>query len=361
MAGPLTGVRIIEMGGIGPGPFCGMLLADHGAEVIRVERPGRSFGPTDTRARSRTLVTLDLKQSDDVATLKALAKTADGLIEVYRPGTMERLGLGPDVLHADNPRLVYGRMTGWGQTGPYAPWAGHDMNYIALSGALAAIGGADKPSPPLPLVGDFGGGGMMLAFAMSAALLHAQKTGEGQVIDCAMTEGAGLLMTALYGLHADGYWIDSRESNLLDGGAHFYAPYKTKDGKFVSLGPIEPQFYAQFLKLLGIAEDPDFAAQNDRSRWPRLKEKLAAIFITKTRDEWCAVFEHTDACFAPVMTMAEAPSHPHSVDRKAFVTVDGVVHPAPAPRYSTSTLEMPRAPVFVDARTLLDKKTNAGR
>jgi alpha-methylacyl-CoA racemase len=361
MAGPLTGVRIIEMGGIGPGPFCGMLLADHGAEVIRVERPGRSFGPTDTLARSRTLVTLDVKNPDDLATLKALAKTADGLIEVYRPGTMERLGLGPDVLRSDNPRLVYGRMTGWGQTGPYAPWAGHDMNYIALSGALAAIGGPEKPSPPLPLVGDFGGGGMMLAFAMSAALLHAQKTGEGQVIDCAMTEGAGLLMTALYGLHASGDWVEERESNLLDGGAHFYAPYKTRDGKFVSLGPIEPQFYALFLKLLGLSDDPDFAAQHDRARWPRLKEKLTAIFATKTRDEWCAVFEHTDACFAPVMTMAEAPHHPHSAARKAFVTVDGVVQPAPAPCYSVSTLETPKAPVAVDARTLLDRKTNAGR
>ncbi|MGE0775493.1 MAG: CaiB/BaiF CoA transferase family protein, partial [Sphingomonadaceae bacterium] len=252
MTGPLSGYRIIEMGGIGPGPFAAMMLADHGAEVIRIERPGASLGIGDTMVRSRKLISLDLKTAADVASLRALAKTAHGFIEVFRPGTMERLGLGPEVLLADNPALVYARMTGWGQTGPYARFAGHDLNYIALCGAGHAIGTVDQPVPPLALAGDYGGGGMMLAFAMTAALLHAETTGEGQVVDCAMAEGAGLLMSQTYGMHAAGDWKNVRGVNILDGGAHFYGAYETADGKFISIGSIEPQFYAQLLDALDL-------------------------------------------------------------------------------------------------------------
>ena len=340
MAGPLAGLRIIEIGSIGPGPFAAMMLADHGAEVIRVERGG-ARSPHGAMARSRKTVTLDLKTPEGVQALRDLARDADGIIEGFRPGTTERLGFGPDVLLADNPRLVYGRMTGWGQTGPYAKWAGHDYNYISLAGAAHAIGPAERPVPPLMLVGDFGGGGMMLAFSMVSAILHAQKTGEGQVIDCAMSEGAALLMARVYG-GLGGDWVDERSNNSVDGGSHFYGAYETADGKFVSICPIEPQFYALFREKLGFADDPDFDPQMERSAWPALKAKVAARIKTKTRDEWCALLEHTDVCFAPVLNLTEAPKHPHNVARNAFVDVGGEMQPAPGPRYSRTMLDAPR-------------------
>jgi alpha-methylacyl-CoA racemase len=342
MAGPLDGIRILEVGGIGPAPFAAMMLADNGAEVIRVQRPGAAISNTDVLGRSRRIVELDLKSMDGVVVLRDLARAADGLVEGFRPGTMERLGIGPEVLVGENPKLVFGRMTGWGQTGPLAKAAGHDINYIALSGALHAIGRPGScPTPPLALVGDFGGGGMYLAFAMTAALLHAQRTGKGQVVDCAMAEGASLLMSAFYGLHAEGAWAPERGRNVLDGAAHFYDTYETADGKHIAVGAIEPQFYSELLKRLGIA-DPAFDAQMDRAAWPSLKEKIAAVFKTRTRDDWRALLEGTDACFAPVMSMAEAPLHAHMAARGAFATVAGVVQPAPGPRYSATPLAPPR-------------------
>ncbi len=333
MAGPLSGLRIVELGGIGPGPFAGMLLADHGADVVRIERRGTVTGAGDTMLRSRIIVELDLKDEGDVAKLRALAGAADGLIDPFRPGVMERLGLGPDALLADNPRLVYARMTGWGQTGPLADRAGHDINYVALSGALHAVGPAERPIPPLALLGDLGGGGMMLAFAMCSALLHAQRTGSGQVVDCAMAEGAALLMTAFYELSARGAWrADQREANLLDGGAPFYGVYQTADHRFVAIGALEPQFYAQLLDLLDLAGEADFARRDDPSSWPLLRRRLEALFVTRTRDEWCNVFAGSDACFAPVLSMHEAPGHEQAIARQSFCTVDGIVQPAPAPR-----------------------------
>jgi alpha-methylacyl-CoA racemase len=355
MEGPLSGLRIVALGGLGPAPLASMLLADHGAEVIRIERKlGTELSNGDTMLRSQKMVVLDLKQPDDVMKFKELIKTADGLIDPYRPGAAERLGIGPDVLLADNPRLVFGRMTGWGQTGPMASCAGHDINYISLSGALAAIGPKERPIPPLPLVGDMGGGGMFLAFSMTAALLHAQRTGQGQVIDCAMTEGAGLLMTAFYELYATGGWELDREANFLDGGAHYYNTYKTADDQFVSIGPLEPQFYTLLLDKLGLT-DPDFDNQQDHKGWPRLKSKMADLFLTRTRSEWCELLEMTDVCFAPVLSMSEAPDHAHAVARGSFVTVDGVVQPAPAPHYSGTALAPPRSPKYVDIETLLVK------
>ncbi|MFC7498605.1 CaiB/BaiF CoA transferase family protein [Enterovirga sp. GCM10030262] len=350
MAGPLQGLRIVEMAGIGPGPFCCMMLADHGAEVIRIDRPGgarpgRAGDPRrDVLLRSRRHIALDLKSPEGIAVARDLAASADGLVEGLRPGVMERLGLGPDTLLGDNPRLVYGRMTGWGQKGPYARVAGHDINYIALSGALHAFGPAGgKPTPPINLVGDFGGGGMMLAFGMASALLHAQRTGEGQVIDCAMTDGSALLMSMAWSFLGQGMWRDERGVNLLDGGAHFYDSYETADGKYVAIGAIEPQFYDLLGRRLGLDADPDFEAQFDPGSWDRLRGKLAALFKTRTRDQWCELLEHRDACFAPILSMAEAPAHPHNIARGTFIEVDGTVQPAPAPRYSrteTATPEM---------------------
>ncbi len=342
MAGPLAGLRIIELAGIGPGPFAGMMLADHGAEVIRVDRPGTRIDARDPLLRSRTLIGIDLKSADGIAVVRDLARSADGLIEGFRPGVTERLGLGPDVLLADNPKLVYGRMTGWGQTGPYAHAAGHDINYIALAGALHAYGRAgEKPTPPINMVGDFGGGGMMLAFGMVAALLHAAKTGEGQVIDAAMTDGAAVLMSMIWGFRANGMWSDDRGTNLLDTAAHFYDSYETADGKWIAIGSIEPQFYAEFRRLTGLDADPTFDPQMDRAAWGPLKQKLTAFFLTRTRDEWCALMEMTDVCFAPVLSMAEAPAHPHNAARGTFVEAGGVVQPAPAPRYSRSATSEP--------------------
>ena len=349
--GPLSGLRIIELAGIGPGPFCAMMLADHGAEVIRVERPGGiKIGTirepaSDPLRRSRKWIRIDLKQPEGKAVVRDLCRTADGLVEGYRPGVMERLGLGPEALLADNPRLVYGRMTGWGQTGPYAQAAGHDINYIALAGALHAFGRAgDKPTPPINLVGDFGGGGMMLAFGMLAAILHAQRTGEGQVIDCAMTDGSALLMAMIWGLRAEGAWRDERGVNQLDTGAHFYDTYECADGRFISVGAIEPHFYAELRRRGGFADNPDFDPQLDRSCWPALKDKLAAVFKAKTRDEWCALLEYSDACFAPVLSMSEAPDHPHHLERGTFAAVGGKIQPMPAPRYSRTVTAAPVAP-----------------
>jgi alpha-methylacyl-CoA racemase len=343
MAGPLAGIRIVELAGIGPGPFCGMMLADHGAEVIRVERPGAAANPRDPLLRSRTMMTLDLKSPDDIGRLRALVKTADGLIEGFRPGVMERLGLGPDVLLGDNPKLVYGRMTGWGQDGPYAAAAGHDINYIALSGVLGALGRrGEKPTPPINLVGDFGGGAMMLAFGMVSALLGVRNGGPGQVVDCAMTDGSALLMAMMWGFRATGMWHDERGANLLDSGAPFYDTYETADGKFVAIGAIEPQFYAALREKLGIAADPLFDAQFDRARWPAQKERLATIFTSATRDEWCARMAASDVCLAPVLDWAEVAGHPHNDARGTFIEVNGVTQPAPAPRYSATPCDPPR-------------------
>jgi alpha-methylacyl-CoA racemase len=342
MAGPLAGIRIIEMAGIGPGPFAGMMLADHGADVIRVDRPGRTM-PEPVLGRSRKSIVVDLKHPDGIAVVRALARSADGLIEGLRPGVMERLGLGPEDLLEANPRLVYGRMTGWGQTGPYASAAGHDINYIALAGALHAFGRAGgPPTPPINLVGDFGGGGMMLAFGMVAALLDARRTGRGQMIDCAMTDGSALLMAMLWGLRAMGAWRDERGVNLLDTGAHFYDSYECADGRHVAIGSIEPQFYAELRRLTGLADDPDFDAQMDSARWPALKERLAALFRSHDRDHWCRLMEGTDVCFAPVLSMSEAPDHPHNLARATFGDVGGMIQPMPAPRYSQSIMDRPR-------------------
>jgi alpha-methylacyl-CoA racemase len=288
---------------------------------------------------------LDLKSPDDIARLRELVKTADGLIEGFRPGVMERLGLGPDVLLGDNPKLVYGRMTGWGQTGPYAAAAGHDINYIALSGVLGALGrSGEKPTPPINLIGDFGGGAMMLAFGMVSALLGVKNGAPGQVIDCAMTDGSALLMAMMWGFRSTGLWRDERGANMLDTGAAYYDTYETADGKFVSIGSIEPQFYALLREKLGIAEDPLFDAQHDRAQWPAQKARLAEIFKTKTRDEWCALMEATDVCFAPVLGFDEAVAHPHNRDRGTFIEVGGVLQPAPAPRYSATPCDPPRQP-----------------
>jgi alpha-methylacyl-CoA racemase len=352
MPGPLAGIRIIEMAGIGPGPFAGMMLADHGAEVIRICRPEAQWNPTDILLRSRQSIVLDMKKPQAVDVARRLIASANGLIEGYRPGVMERMGLGPERLLEDTPRLVYGRMTGWGQTGSFAPAAGHDINYIALAGALGAFGRAgEKPTPPINMVGDFGGGGMMLAFGMVSALLHAAKTGEGQVIDCAMTEGASLLMSMIWGFRAAGHWSDSRGTNLLDTGAHFYDTYETSDGKFVSIGAIEPQFYRELCERLSIT-DPDFDAQLDSRCWSDLKKKMAAIILGRSRDEWCELLEGTNACFAPVLSMLEAPFHKHNVERGSFVTVDGVIQPAPAPRYSSTKTREPERPNPPNADTL---------
>ena len=351
--GPLAGLRIVEFAGIGPGPFCGMMLADHGAEVIRVDRASGGRGGSqpisnkDVLARGRRSIALDLKSEQGIALARKLCASADGLIEGFRPGVMERLGLGPDVLLGDNPKLVYGRMTGWGQTGPYAPYAGHDINYIALAGALAHFGRkGEKPTPPINMVGDFGGGGMMLAFGMVSALLNVARGGEGQVIDAAMTDGTAVLMAMIHGMANQGIWREELGANLLDTGAHFYDTYETADGKYVSIGSIEPQFYAELRARIGLAEDPAFDAQMNPAAWPDLKEKVAAIFKTKSRAEWDELLEHSDACYAPVLTMSEAREHPHMTARETFVEVAGTPQPAPAPRYSrTATAKPEPAPM----------------
>lgn len=353
MAGPLAGLRVIEMVGLGPCPFAAMMLADMGAEVIRIDRkatPGAAnpfpmLGTKfDVMARGRRSLALDLKQPEARELMLDLVAQTDVLIEGFRPGVMERLGLGPEPCQVRNPKLVYGRITGWGQTGPLAKAAGHDINYLALSGMLQAMGRADTPpAPPLNLVGDFGGGAMMLAFGVVCALLEARTSGKGQVIDAAMVEGSALLGAMIYGFRAFGSWSDQRAANLLDGGAHFYDTYACADGKFVSIGAIEPQFYALLLRLCDIS-DPAFDAQMDVTQWPTLKQKIAAIFVRKTQQEWCRLMEGSEVCFAPVLDMAAAPQHPHNQARGSFIEVDGVSQPAPAPRFSRSTPEVSAPP-----------------
>ena len=349
VVGPLSGVKVVELAGIGPGPFCAMLLADLGADVVRVDRTtqvdlgidrGRQFSVLN---RSRRSVSVDLKNPDGVETVLKLVEGADALIEGFRPGVPERLGLGPDECLARNPKLVYGRMTGWGQEGPLAHAAGHDINYIALTGALHAIGSADKPSPPLNLVGDFGGGGIYLAFGVCAALLEAKTSGEGQIVDAAMTEGAASLMASIYGMHASGHWSDQREDNVLDGGSYYYGVYETSDGKFVSIGSIEGKFHDELLQLTGL-QDASTEERNDQSGWPEKKDRMAEVIKSKTRDEWDDIMLGSDVCYAPVLDLSEAPSHPHNVARGSFVEVDGVVQPAPAPRFSRTPGEVQMPP-----------------
>lgn len=341
-SGPLDGVKFVEFAGIGPAPFCGMLLSDLGADVIRIDRPAGSpkGNPKDVTGRGRRSIGLDLKQPEDVSIAAELISKADGLYEGFRPGVMERLGLGPDEALAGNPKLVYGRMTGWGQSGPLSHAAGHDLNYIALTGALGAMGRRGEPaSPPLNLIGDYGGGALYLAFGLCAGIIHARTTGQGQVIDCAMTDGAASLSAMFYGMRAAGIWSDQREDNLLDGGAHFYDTYECADGEYISLGSIEPNFYALLREKAGLSDDA-FADQMDRKQWPHLKAELAAVIRKKTRAEWCDLMEGTDVCFAPVLSLAEAPGHPHNQARGTFVEVDGVVQPGPAPRFSKTPGEV---------------------
>jgi alpha-methylacyl-CoA racemase len=369
--GPLQGYRILEIAGIGPGPFAAMMLADMGAEVVRVDRaqavrPASGGRAGDPLARGRRNIALDLKHPDGVATLLDLVEKADALIEGFRPGVMERLGVGPAECHARNPKLVFGRMTGWGQDGPYALAAGHDINYISLAGALAHFGRhGEAPVPPLNMVGDFGGGGMFLAYGVVCALLEAQRSGQGQVVDTAMVDGTAVLMTMFWGMRASGHFDERHPgTNLLDTGAHFYDVYRCKDATYISIGSIEPQFYAELLRLTGLTDDPEFAMQMDRDLWPHLKSRLHRLFETKTRDEWCAIMEMTDVCFAPVLTMGEAAAHPHNVARGTFVEVDGMTQPAPAPRFSRTAADVPGPPAHAGEHTrevLADWGFDAGR
>ena len=332
-SGPLAGIRIVEFAGIGPGPFACMMLADMGAEVVTLDRVGAKKNLKSVAGRGRKVVELDLKDKAAVVQVLNLLEHADALVEGFRPGVMERLGLGPDAVRARNPKLVYGRMTGWGQDGPLAQAAGHDINYISVTGALAAIGPVEKPVPPLNLVGDFGGGALYLVVGVLAALLEAKISGNGQVVDAAMCDGAASLMSMFFDLTAMGRWTEGRESNFLDGGAHFYGVYECGCGKFISIGSIEPQFYALLRERAGLSESC-FDAQMDRKAWPELRQRLTDVFRTRSREEWCQIMEGTDVCFAPVLTMAEAPMHPHMAARKIFVDRHGVTQPAPAPRFS---------------------------
>jgi alpha-methylacyl-CoA racemase len=329
-------VRVVEFAGLGPAPFCGMLLSDLGADVIRIDRKdARPAAPHHVTQRGRRSVALDLKKPDSIALCLDLFARAEIAFEGFRPGVMERLGLGPDEALKRNAKLVYGRMTGWGQTGPLAHAAGHDINYIAISGALHAVGTRERPVPPLNLIGDFGGGALYLAFGLLAALTHARATGQGQVVDAAMCDGAASLMSYFYGFRAEGTHTRERGANRLDGGAPFYDVYRCSDGEWIALGSIEPQFYQLLRDKAGLS-DPAFDVQMDRTRWPELKEKLARVIATKTRAEWCAIMEGSDVCFAPVLEMDEAPSYPHNAERQVFVTVAGVVQPAPAPRFAAT-------------------------
>jgi alpha-methylacyl-CoA racemase len=345
MAGPLHGIRIIELAGIGPGPFCGMMLADMGAEVIRVERIGGNPGDAgghDILFRNRRSIAVNLKSPAGAETVLKLCESADAIFEGFRPGVTERLGVGPEQCLARNPKIVYGRMTGWGQTGPLAQTAGHDINYIALSGALHAVGRrGEGPIPPLNLVGDFGGGGMMLAFGLVCGILEASRSGKGQVIDCSMVEGAAALMAMFYGLKGIGQFSDERGTHMLDSGAHFYDTYETSDGKYISIGSIEPQFYALLKQKLGL-DEAEFGEQLNPQGWPQQKQKLAAIFRSRSRDEWCEVFEGTDVCFAPVLGLSEAPAHPHNKARNSFVQVGNMLQPAPTPRFSRTPSGTPK-------------------
>ena len=350
MAGPLHGIRVVEMAGLGPGPFCGMMLADMGADVTCIERkPSAAQSDFDKLKRTvtdrgRRSVALDMKKEGAAGLVLRLVETADVLIEGFRPGVMERLGLGPDICLARNPRLVYGRMTGWGQQGPLSHTAGHDINYIAISGALGAMGYADRPpTPPLHLVGDMGGGGMMLAFGIICALLEAKTSGQGQVIDAAISDGTASLASMYYGMRAREQWSRQRADNLLDGGAHFYGCYECADGRHIAIGAIEPQFYRLLLELCQI-DDPSFADQWNKQAWPELREKLRQIFLRRSQDEWRALLEGTDACFAPVLDFDQALVHPHHRARNTFIDIDGIAQPAPAPRFSRTPGSAGRLP-----------------
>ena len=355
--GPLHGRKIVEIAGIGPGPFAAMMLADMGADVIRVSRPSSGMlsmaenEKLDFGNRGKRCIALNLKDPQAVDVVLRLIEDADAMLEGNRPGVMEKLGLGPDVCLQRNPRLVYGRMTGWGQDGPLAHAAGHDLNYIALTGALHAIGEkGGKPVVPLNLIGDFGGGGLLLAYGIVCAILEAQSSGKGQVVDAAMVDGASALMTMMYGAFQSGFWRDERGSNMLDGGSHFYGVYETKDGKYVSIGSIEPQFYAQLLEKLGLA-DEQLPHQHDARRWDALKERFAAVFRSRTRDEWCAIMEGSDVCFAPVLALGEVATHSHAVARAGFFENDGIWQPAPAPRFSRTVPATPATAVRIGADT----------
>ncbi len=361
--GPLSGIKMLEFAGIGPGPFCAMLLADMGAEIIRIDRKTGELGGSAARGqhdimrRGRRSLAINLKKPESVETCLRLMEKADAIMEGFRPGVMERLGLGPEVALKRNPSLVYGRMTGWGQTGPLALAAGHDINYIALTGVLHAMGReGEKPYPPLNLTGDFGGGALYLAMGICAALLEAKRSGKGQVVDCAMTDGSASLMAMFFGMKAAGIWdAETRGVNVLDGGAHFYDSYETADGKWISIGSIEPQFYAILREKTGLAEDKNFDAQMSREDWRDMRGKLTAIFKTKTREEWNEILEGSDACFAPVLSMEEAANHPHNKARETFVELDGVMQPNVAPRFSRtpSAIQHPPPSQGADGRTIL--------
>lgn len=344
----LDGVRLIELAGIGPAPFCAMMLADHGAEVIRIDRPGGSDPLAqdqgrDVLLRSRRSITLDLKSPESVEIVARLVDTADGLIEGFRPGVAERLGLGPDVMMKRNPALVYGRMTGWGQDGPLSDKAGHDLNYISINGCLAALGSEDQPpTPPLNLIGDYGGGGMMLAFGLVSALLAARQTGIGRIVDCSMADGSAALMAGMWSLRHNEMWEKGRGQNLLDGGAPFYSCYTCSDGSFIALGAIEAQFYARLLHGLDLADDPLFAAQHDQSRWPAMKQRLAQIFATAPRPVWTVRLQHLDCCYTEVLTMDEAPTHDHNRARDSYWDIDGLTQPRTAPRFAGTEIVRPR-------------------
>ncbi len=357
MAGPLTGLRVVELAGLGPGPFASMMLADMGADVIKVDRASFARGgnpdapPADVLSRGRQSIGVDLKHPDGVETVLTLIENADILIEGFRPGVCERLGLGPDVCMARNPKLIYGRMTGWGQDGPWAHRAGHDINYIALSGTLSMIGRkGERPVPPINLVGDFGGGGMLLAFGVLAALFERSTSGQGQVVDTAMVDGAALLSSMMYGLKAMGIWDGGRGGNMLDTGAHYYEVYETADAKFVSIGGIEPQFYAELLERLEI-NPTTMPPQNDATRWDESKRIIADRIAQKTRDEWDVIFDGSDACYAPVLEPLEAIKHEHNAERGTFVEVAGVPQPAPAPRFSRTPPDIPQPPAHLGANT----------
>ena len=362
--GSLEGVKIVELQGIGPGPFCGMMLSDMGAAVIRIDRAGNvaeqnpASAPIDVLARGRSSIGIDLKNPGGVEVVMKIIETADGLIEGFRPGVMERLGLGPEECLERNPKLVYGRMTGWGQEGPYSMAAGHDINYIALAGALEPIGRkGEAPVPPLNLVGDFGGGGMLLAFGMVCGIIESRKSGSGQVVDAAMVDGAATLMAMFHSMRAMGVWNDERGTNLLDTGSHFYDVYECSDGLYISIGSIEPQFYSELMRLTGLTEDEEFQRQMEREAWPNLKERITEVFKSKSRDEWCTIMEGTDVCFAPVLTLEEAPKHPHNVQRDVFTEIEGVTQPNPSPRFSRTTPSIQGPPAHAGKDTNLILKS----
>ena len=351
--GPLSGIKIVEFAGLGPGPFCGMILADMGADVIvvdRIENYGKAK-TNDLASRGKKSIAVDLKNPESKDLIHSLVKNADALLEGLRPGKMEKLGYGPDDLLSINPKLIYGRMTGWGQTGSFSPEAGHDINYIALTGALGAMGSKDTPPfPPLNLVGDFGGGGMLLAMGICAALVESSKSGKGQVIDAAMTDGSALLMTMMYGMYSAGQWKDQRDSNLLDGAAHFYGCYECKDNKYISIGSSEPQFYAALIRCMQL-DETTFNNQFDQKQWPELKKIVSERFKTRTRDEWCEIFKGNDVCFAPVLSLQESVNYQHNKDRQTFVEIAGINQPAPAPRFSRTESEVKHPPLKVGSNT----------